>query len=277
MIYSTPLNADTTVMLKIDDQQVYYDIDGVPRAGGQLINAARSQVLINNGSGSPPAYYGYGYSCVVDITALVRAYCQEGPNHNRPGNAEYTVGNVDADEDYQLSYAGWSIILIYTSMATQGHLLYIYDNFTFAPDDTNIDFDRDGDPGGYITGFIVPDKIIGEVYSAQITVFVGEGDEFIEGDYIELNDTKLWDGIDCDGNSSGSPNNVWNSLSTGMGYDGVDVDTFRVRWDSLLLNPGDIAAQIDLMTDNDNWNLVFIIISFRCETTMGGTMTYLVK
>jgi hypothetical protein len=284
MIYGVPLVADTTASLNIDGTRVYFDADGLPQQGtSQQLMADWSQVIINNGSGNPPRVYGYGYSSFKDVTALVRAYCREGSNHNRPGNGTYSVGDVDATRNDQLSYAGWSLIIIYTSMATQGHFLYLYDTLTFAPDDTNIDMDRNGTPGTIISGFIVPEKIIGEIYSAQITVFVGEGDEFIgehdrhDGDYLKLNGRKLWDGITCNDNSASAPNNAWNSRSAGMSFDGVDVDTFKVRWDSYLLSTGDTQANLDLSTEQDNWNLIYIIVSFRSETTVGGTLVYCLK
>jgi hypothetical protein len=258
MIYGSNLVADTTAVLSINGQQVYYDTDGVPHQGSGELTADRSQVIINNGSSG---YYGYGYSCFKDVTALVRAYTAAGPNGNRPGNGTYSVGGVDATRNYQLSYAGWSLIIIYTSMATQGHQLYIYDDFTFATDNSNIDFDGDGSPGGTISGFIVPEQIIGETYSAQITCFAGEGDEFITGDYIKLNGVKLWDGITCNGNSSSSPNNVWNGLSSGMSFDGIDMDTFRIRgtaifWNlvtprrSLICRPARITGTLSILSSH---------------------------
>jgi len=40
---------------------------------------------------------------------------------------------------------------------------------------------------------------------------------------------------------------------------------------------GDTSAQVDLPTKTDSWNLVYIILSFRSETTTGGTITYLIR
>jgi hypothetical protein len=62
-----------------------------------------------------------------------------------------------------------------------------------------------------------------------------------------------------------------------MTADGVDVDTFYITWASNLLQAGATSAEIDLPTLDDSWNLVYIILSFRSETTTGGTITYLIR
>jgi hypothetical protein len=147
-----------------------------------------------------------------------------------------------------------------------------------------------------LSGFLVPDPVGGEAYSARITCFVGDGDEHYPYDFIALldaepsvpsyqipNSYKLWDGITCNYNSEGSPNNVWNSQSPGLAANGVDIDTFQVTWTSALLEPGDTAAWVVLGNASSNPNdaelimLVYIIISFRSETTSGGSISYLIK
>jgi hypothetical protein len=290
----TVMEADTTVYFKIDGQLVYFDGSNNPQVdltGTQQITADMSKVIQSTS--------GYSYACVKNVTDLVLSFAEdddgeygndgdESDDTYYPGIATYTVGGVngtlgdDNPSHTQLSHAGWSLVVIYSSPATLGHQLYLYGlypygRFTHAFDYTNVDFDADGNPGGTISGFIVPERIwdddLGawEVNAAKISVFVGEGDDFINGDYLAFNGTKLWDGT-----VSGSLNDVWNGLSTIFSADGVDVDTFYVTWASGLLDAGDTSAQIDLYTDQDNWNLVFIIISFRSETTTGGTVTYLI-
>ena len=155
--------------------------------------------------------HGYSYSSFKDVTALVRAFSPAGPNGNRPGNATYTVGGVgatsNANDEWQ--YAGWSLVIIYTSPATLGHQLYLYDTFLYGNHYTDLDVDQDGQPGGTISGFLVPDQIPGETNAAKISAFVGEGDDAYAGDFIALNAPasyashpqdipdqpyKLWDG-----------------------------------------------------------------------------------
>jgi hypothetical protein len=263
--------ADNSVRFEIDGVQVYFDGDGNPQAGDQEIVAAVAdcQVLPNYDSYGNPN--GYSYACKKDVTELVRTFTTPGAGGNYPGNATYLVGGVNGDTGNQWSYAGWSLIIIYSSTETKGHQLYLYDDFLYAHNDTNIDFDDDGEDGGAITGFIVPDPVEGEVNAAKITCFVGEGDDVWNGDSFQVNSTKLWDGTEGE-----SLNDVWNGQSLGMSADGVDIDTFYVTWDSGLLESGDTLAQVDLPTLDDSWNLVYIILSFRSETFTGGTLSYLI-
>jgi hypothetical protein len=153
---------------------------------------------------------------------------------------------------------------------TRGHQLYLYDNFIYAHNDTNIDFDQNGQPGGDISGFLVPQPISGEVNAARLTCFVGEGDAYWTGDQLKFNGTAL-------SNAKSPSNNVWNSKSPGLSADGVDIDTFDITWSSNLLKPMDTSAHIDLPTQDDSWNLVYIIISFRSDTKTGGAISYLIR
>jgi hypothetical protein len=289
--------ADTEVRFEIDGDQVYladdeYGNPTVPTEGSQSIYANNWTALENEGSG------GYSYSCKADVTALVQEFTEQG-------NATYTVGDVHGDIGSQWSYAGWSLIIIYSSPETQRHQLYLFDDFLYiAPNTDGLSFP--------ISGFLVPDPIPGEQTAATITCFVGDGDDYYSGDFIAINappellgyqipnSYKLWDGITLPAspswplprmsNTSGSPNNVWNGRSEGLGgsfIDGVDIDTFDVPWgdplSSGLLKPGDSSAEIVLNYADPNptyaelINFIYIIISFRSSTVTGGTVTYLIE
>jgi hypothetical protein len=291
------LVADTTATFRIN----YLDINGLPQQYSQALTADptngrdRVQAMLNEGGPD------YSYSCRKDVTDLVRSYSGGAnpsgtPPVNGNGNAAYTVGDVGATQNAnnEWAYAGWSLVTIYSSSNTTGHQLYLYDDFVYSGMNRNVDFDSDLNPGGTISGFFVPEPVGSENISARITCFVGEGDGGAygyRGDYIAIKrldntmTTKLWDGITCDGNSAPGtfpgPNNVWNSQSLGMSAQGVDVDTFYVYWgdpvSSGVLQPGDTSVKIDMWTDTDSWNLVYIILSFRSATTTGGTATYLIR
>ena len=240
----------------------------------------------------------WSYSCYYDATDLVEQFIEDGEIGSN-GSGTYTVGHVleDGPEVYQLhpsgttgyplgtpavkvgwsypniyewAYAGWSLIIIYSSSETKGHQLYLYDDFVYSGMNQNVDFDDDGEPGGTISGFIVPEPIAGEVNAAKMTCFVGEGDDCYDGDSAKFNGDYL-------SNAESPSHNVWNSRSPRLAEDGIDIDTFYVSWDSGLLQPGDTSAQIDLPTETDSWNLVYIILSFRSETTTGGPITYLIR
>jgi len=246
------------------------------------------------------------YSCFYDVTDNVTAALDPGTK-----SGTFTLGHVLEGSGYSLSgggttgyplatpasstanqymwtYAGWSLVIIYSSPETEGHQLYLFDDLRYVKVHTTLDFP--------LSGFLVPDPVGGEVYSARITCFVGDGDEHWPYDFIALLDAepsvpsyqipdayKLWDGITCDHNSEGSPNNVWNSQSPGLAANGVDIDTFQVTWISGLLEPGDTTAWVILGNASSNPSaaelimLVYTIISFRSETTSGGSISYLIK
>jgi len=257
-------DADTTAVFKINGTQVYLDGDGEPQQGIQDITATTSQVIGNKNRGE------YSYACFLDVTELVQEYAEVIDDEYHTGNAEYTVGGVTADTGDYWSYAGWSLIVVYSSPETAGHQLFLFDTFAFSGGNENLDFDNDGEPGGTISGFVVPEPIEGEVMAATMTCFVGEGDSNYDGDYLIFNSTALSDG-------AGDLDDVWDSQSTGMSEPGVDIDTFYVTWASGLLAADDTSAQIDVPTETDNWNLIFIILSLRSETVTGGTTHYVIR
>jgi hypothetical protein len=251
--------ADTTADFTIDGYDTHTE----------TVNALVSQLIGNKYKGQ------YSYACWQDVTDLVRAHSDRNAANEPIGNAEYTVGNVLADESdaaggpYYLAYCGWSLVVIYHSSDTAGRQLYLWNNFAYSQGSENLDFDNDGSPGGTITGFIVPERIGNEVEAAKLTCFVGEGDECYDGDYLKFNLTALNDGF--------GTNNVWNSKSVGMSKDGVDIDTFSITWESGLLHADDNEAQIDFITETDNFNLIYIILSVRSETVIGGTQHYVIS
>jgi hypothetical protein len=274
------IEADTSVVFKINTNQVYFADDEygnptVPTIGSEELPADRWQLLQNfTGEGEPN---GYSYAGYKDVTGLLQAFSSQGAGTNRTGNGTYTLGSVTGDTGDQWSYAAWSLIIIYSSPETQGHQLYLYDDdLIYSGMNCNVDFDGDGQAGGTISGFLVPDPIAGEVNAAQITCFVGEGDECFgdhppnDIDCLILNGHKL-------SNSVSPQNNVWNSKSPDLVQDGIDIDTFNITWASDILEADDSSAQVDLQTGTDSWNLVYIILSFRSSTVTGGTITYLLR
>lgn len=238
----------------------------------------------------------YSFSCMQNVKDLVKTYCVMGDDEQPTGNGEYTVEGVLADTGAHWSYAGWSLIIIYSSPETAGRQFFLFDTFAFCNTNVNLDFDFDGEPGGTISGFIVPEPIEGETNAAKLTCFVGEGDNPWYTDFIAFNapeeywsnpmtmpdQYKLWDNISTTANSEVSPNNVWNSrfksVDTGTStVDGVDIDTFYITWESGLLHADDTEAHIDIYTNYENFNMIYIILSVRSKTTIGGTTHYTIS
>jgi len=257
-------------------------------------------------------YDTWSYCCFADVTDLVKGAIEAEEigtngaatytlshssaviNQHRPetdyyfdfydsGDATgYPLGTPALEQSglrYQYSHAGWSLVIIYSSPETRGHQLYLYDIespgfiFTLAWEPGGIpnpDFDGDGEGGGHISGFLVPEPIEGEDIAAKLTVFVGEGDNFIEGDQLLVNNQVM-------SNDESPSDNVWNANSPGLNVPGVDIDTFYIEWDDGIINPADTSAQVDLPTQSDGFNLVYIILSFRSDITTGGTISYLLR
>jgi hypothetical protein len=190
-------------------------------------------------------------------------------------NGTYTVGNVEADPGWESgpstnaaewAYAGWSLIIIYSSPSEEPHQLFLYDDFTY------VDSYANNFPLGYldfpITGFLAPYPFNDGI----LTCFVGEGDDHYNGDYIECNGNRLpvpgdpYDGVN-------PQDDVWNGKSSGLGgqlIDGVDIDTFDV---STLITPGDTSAVIKLDSGVDVWSVVFIFLSFDTIPAAGTVGT----
>ncbi len=263
------------------DTDCEFTIDGYD-THTETISALVSQLIGNKDKGQ------YSYSCWQDVTDLVNAHSDRNAGGDPIGNGDYTVGAVNADDgyyggdNYELAYAGWSLVVIYHSASTAGRQLYLWNYFSYSKGSVNLDFDRDGSPGGTITGFLVPHRIGNEEEAAKLTCFVGEGDESYSGDILKFNGEELWDGTETfppdedESNISSSPHNVWNSKSVGMSEDGVDIDTFHILWDDAILLAGDTEAQIDFDTEIDNFNLIYLVLSVRSKTTVGGTKHYVI-
>jgi hypothetical protein len=267
--------------------------------GNLPITSTNNSTISNGATGQGD----YSYSCKRDVTKLVQhaLELERLGALNYPGNALYRVARGNSSVDFgdpgnEWSYAGWSLIIIYTSPFTKGHQLYLYDTFTYAHMNTDIDPTREtSGPGGVVSGFLVPQRIGNETYAANMTAFVGEGDSYYDGDFLAFNapalywnnaseipDTdrsRLWDGLTLPEhhNTQAHPDNVWNSHAKSGFNDGVDIKTFNVTWQSGLLSEGDTSARIDLPTGIDVWNLVYMIFSFRSATTTGGNLYFLIR
>jgi hypothetical protein len=176
-------------------------------------------------------------------------------------NGEYTVGYLEGitDEDTgdSGSYAGWSLIVIYSSPTEEAHQLFLYDTLNRINQSTPPSLSL----VSTVTGFIAPAD-----FEGRMTCFVGEGDEGYTGDSIKVNDYLLprpgdpYDGVN-------HQNDVWNSLSSGLAgesIDGIDIDTFDV---SDLIDEGDTSATLKFYTGQDGWALIYVFLSFKTVPT----------
>jgi hypothetical protein len=306
--------ADTQVTLTITTN------DGTNKTFSQVLNADQTDpnqmqsVWNTSGTGNyNTPHDGCFYACRVDVTGLVKGHSNganltANPQVIGDGNATYDVAGVYSDtcEDYKSgtshgssydgsygtsSFAGWSLVIIYSSPQTLGHQLYLYDlqtAFQYVGANQTINLP--------ITGFIIPQQTTGEKDAATLTTFVGEGDWGISGDYVAFIDQhdatvhKLWDGTDPDGTGQSSLNNVFNGRSTDnpLGTDsGIDLDTFHIRWNgqsdkstydsNTKLLSGDTSGTFVMSTQGDTYLSVYVILSIRSKITTGGSISYLIR
>ena len=45
---------------------------------------------------------------------------------------------------------------------------------------------------------------------------------------------------------------------------------------SAYINPGDTSAEVEVGSSNEIFNVVYVILSFRSDTEIGGTTIYLI-
>jgi hypothetical protein len=249
--------------------------------------------MIGEGTLGPNGSGTYTVGHVLDWPGAYQMY--DYPEGTLDGTTAYPLGipayQIDGEwiSDTEWSYAAWSLVIVYSSPETQGHQLYLYDTFAYAESGDDLDFDMDGQEGGIIGGFIAPEAIRDEGHAAHLTCFVGEGDNVYNGDFIAFNAPesywshpddipntyKLWDSTTTGGNSQSSPNDVWNSHSSGLVQSGIDIDTFTVAYPTIL--PGATWARVDMYTPMDCYNLVYIILSFRSDIVPASTVSYLLR
>lgn len=178
----------------------------------------------------------------------------------------------DTHANYQMGHAAWSIVVIYTSPETKGHQLYLYETLKPSGRFNTQEFE--------IENFLAPASVLTEDDACKITCFVGEGDGRLsngqlDGDNIYLNGDRL----NNDAPGGPSPiNDVWNAISSEMDEaDGIDIDTFHIDGGSGTIQPGDTEATVEFETEEDVWNMVYMILSLRSDLSGTGLLSYIVK
>lgn len=266
--YGCFYDATDEVRQLIEDEDV-----GSNGSGTYIVKHADSIINVRRAGTGSDTYY-FDLCDAENPTGDKTGYPLATPAHKLPNAGPWS----DYPDRFMAAYAGWSLVIIYSSPETKGHQLYVYDiatpGFVFTLGwHSDPDFDGDGEKGGIISGFIAPDAIVEEEYAARLTCFVGEGDEENEygnydEDYIRVEGASL-------SNSESPANDVWNSNSPGLAVPGVDIDTFTVAYP--IIEPGQTWARVNLPTEDDGFMLVYIILSFRSKVASGGTLSYLVR
>jgi hypothetical protein len=274
-----------TVQTKVN--RVVLTIDGIVGPSNVTqITADSSQTQPNPDASSD----SWSYSCKKDVTDLVTGLISQG-KLSANGEGQYTVGHwlengtntyplYDVDtphsqtgttgyplsvpaptnnpaNKYQWTYAGWSLVIIYTRQTNEVHQLYLYDDFRYVGLSTTLNFP--------ISGFLAPSNTTG----SRLTYFVGEGDNHYSGEYISVNGHSL--------SGTGNPvNNPFNSYSNAIdpNQSGIDIDTFDM---SSYIEPSSSTATVVLDNGNEIYDLVYIVLSFRSEKTTRDALFYRIQ
>jgi|GEM_PF-5563252 len=287
--------ADNTASLKItpvagDPFWVYYDENGDPAKttdpdeAGELV----ATTIEPERAAWMDAEGGYAYACNKDVTDLIQLYCNPETEETT-----FTIGDIDTQalshggHGDQYTYLGWALLLVYQSPDELGHRLIIYDDaedLAWIPNATNAG--KNNNVRTYdCSNFIVPEKISGEDNVATITVMVLEGDSNYDssgcssdhGDCLTLNGTEL-ESRYCD--DHGIPTyNTWDSRSEMCANEGLDIETFDVKWTDNLLAEGDTSATVKIWSGDpyDGVGVALIIMAFRSETGSSGALSYRIK
>jgi hypothetical protein len=264
---------DTSAMLKVN---------GTPVGTDGTVTADRYYTMATS---SVPG--GYQYACFVDVSDRVRALT------TTLRNTMFTVGGVNAtpattcasDLKYQVTNAGWSMIIIYSSQDPNVgvHQIYMYDNLAYLwgnGSTVSATFT--------ISGFEAPDINI----DAKVGYFVAEGDPQISPDSFQFRgqQSALWVYLgDPNSTDHNYYRNVYNSYSTSTGFTpsplaypggetgiigGVDLDIYNKDRNgnslSSIVQPGDTQAQILVQTQSDGIMIVFVVFSVTSTAVTPG-------
>jgi hypothetical protein len=276
----------------IDDISISQADMGVDRVvfNGTVVTADTQQAKENTFSGNPTGTWSY--SCSYDATELVKQMIADNdldPNgagdyvvghvlESRPGSTSYNlfpsgstgypvaIPSGSAGSYGQFTYAAWSLILIYTSPETEGHQIYLYDDFDFVENASII---------LPVSGFLAPSDNA-TLAGSSATFFVGEGDAGYgshqigsDEDGVYFNGSPLSDAIN-------PHDNVWNSYSNALDdthINGIDLDTFDV---SPYIHTNDTSAEVELYSTFEIYNVIYVILSFRSDSEFGGVITFLI-
>jgi len=291
---------DPVVARKVD-RVLFTAEDPVTHSGNTTQITADQWATQPNPDASADAW---SYSCVKDVTNFINQLILEGtlgtngsglfkvghvidtsgttPYNLRSSTSPYSI--IDSTDyplsipaptsspnsKYQWTYAGWSLVIIYTSPDTLGHQLYLFDlrndNFRYVGLDTTLTFP--------ISGFISPPSTAG----SHLTYFVGEGDNHYSGDFMTVNTFTLpRTGDPYEIPSVNPQNNIFNSYSNSLDdpyLNGIDIDTFDI---STCVSPGSTTATVVLDNGSEIYDLIYIILSFRSEATTSGAFSYIIR
>lgn len=184
------------------------------------------------------------YQAYADITSFIQTN----------GTGTYSVGNVAASVGSAGSggnYAGWCIVVVYENLDVAYNSVRVYDGFqqVYAGGSALIS-------SVTLTGLNVPSGALNET-DAKMGAMVWEGDGNLKQDYLKINGTNFYNGLN-------EIDNPWNGTITDTGVHvttkspnytnqmGLDIDQFYVGA-GYGIQPGNTTVQLEFGTEADQY------------------------
>ncbi|MBL0355918.1 MAG: hypothetical protein IPP72_03105 [Chitinophagaceae bacterium] len=185
------------------------------------------------------------YQAYTDVTAFVQ----------NNGAGTYTVGNVAASTGSTGSggnYAGWCIVVVYENLTSSAYnSVRVYDGFqqVYAGGAAQIS-------SVTLTGLNVPSGPM-DLRDAKMGAMVWEGDANLKLDYLKINGTNFYNGLNA-------IDNPWNGTITDTGAHittknphytnqmGIDIDQFYVG-NGYSIQAGDSTVKLEFGTEADQY------------------------
>ncbi len=185
------------------------------------------------------------YQAYTDVTAFVQ-------NH---GTGTYTVGNIAASVGSASNggnYGGWCIVVVYENpVASVYNSVRVYDGFqqVYAGGVSQVS-------SVTLTGLNVPSGPM-DLRDAKMGAMVWEGDANLKLDYLKINGTNFYNGLNA-------IDNPWNGTITDTGVHvtnknpnytnqmGIDIDQFYVG-NGYGIQAGDSTVQLEFGTEADQY------------------------
>ncbi len=184
------------------------------------------------------------YQAYVDITPFIQSH---GSGTYSAGNVAASVGSVSSGGNY----AGWCIVVVYENAEVPYNSVRVYDGFqqVFASGSPLIS-------SVTLTGLNVPSGAL-DLRHAKMGAMVWEGDANLKLDYLKINGTNFYNGLN-------GIDNPWNGTITDTGAHvttknpdytnqmGIDIDQFYVGT-GYGIQPGDTQVQLEFGTEADQY------------------------
>ena len=185
------------------------------------------------------------YQAYTDITPFVQS----------KGAGTYTVGNIAASigsSNTGGNFGGWCIVIVYeNALATDYNSVRVYDGFQQVYNGGSAQISS-----VTLTGLNVPSGPI-SLRDAKMGAMVWEGDANLKMDYLKINGTNFYNGLNAvdnpwNGTISDTGKHVTNKSPNYTNQMGIDIDQFYVG-SGYGIKPGDTTVALEFGTEADRY------------------------